>query len=157
MENNDRDENVSEMKLAGDNGSVKVLENSVSANGSGGCEGEDNRLSYANTLRSRNKYVEALAVYERVLESDSLNVEALIGKGICLQMQNMGKLAFDAFSEAVKLDPQNVCALTHCGVLYKEEGRLVEAAEVCLQRFNTSMLKFLHSNFLFIQFQLFAM
>ena len=47
-------------------------------------------------------------------------------------MQNMGRLAFESFAEAIRLDPQNACALTHCGILYKDEGRLVEAAEVRL-------------------------
>ncbi|KAI4348936.1 hypothetical protein L6164_009596 [Bauhinia variegata] len=119
-----------------DNGFLKVSPPSISSRGSLAdsdqvhkrCEGKDN-LSYANILRSRNKFVDALALYERVLENDSGNVEALIGKGICLQMQNMGKLAFDSFAEAIRLDPQNACALTHCGILYKEEGHLVEAAE----------------------------
>lgn len=92
-------------------------------------EGKD-ALSYANTLRSRNKFVDALALYDSVLEKDSGNVEAHIGKGICLQMQSMGRLAFDSFAEAIKLDPQNACAHTHCGILYKDEGRLVDAAEV---------------------------
>ncbi|WCJ34262.1 Tetratricopeptide repeat (TPR)-like superfamily protein [Euphorbia peplus] len=93
-----------------------------------GFEGKDT-LTYANVLRSRNKFADALAIYESVLEKDSGNVEAHIGKGICLQMQNMGRLAFDSFSEAIKLDPQNACALTHCGISYKDEGRLIEAAE----------------------------
>ncbi|GAV59452.1 LOW QUALITY PROTEIN: DUF588 domain-containing protein/Mito_fiss_Elm1 domain-containing protein/TPR_2 domain-containing protein/Sel1 domain-containing protein/TPR_11 domain-containing protein/TPR_12 domain-containing protein/Glyco_transf_41 domain-containing protein [Cephalotus follicularis] len=57
-----------------------------------GFEGKD-ALSYANILRSRNKFVDALALYESVLEKDSSNVEAHIGKGICLQMQNMGRLS----------------------------------------------------------------
>ncbi|XP_061366737.1 probable UDP-N-acetylglucosamine--peptide N-acetylglucosaminyltransferase SPINDLY [Gastrolobium bilobum] len=130
MENHDGNR-ASERELAGDNGFVQVSEPSVSASGSAGgagCEGKDS-LSYANILRSRNKFVDSLALYERVLEKDSANVEALIGKGICLQMQNMGRLAFETFSEAIRLDPQNACALTHCGILYKEEGRLVEAAE----------------------------
>lgn len=91
-------------------------------------EGKD-ALAYANILRSRNKFADALALYESVLEKDSGNIEAYIGKGICLQMQNMGKLAFESFAEAVRLDPENACALTHCGILYKDEGRLVEAAE----------------------------
>ncbi|XP_042510879.1 probable UDP-N-acetylglucosamine--peptide N-acetylglucosaminyltransferase SPINDLY [Macadamia integrifolia] len=91
-------------------------------------EGE-NALSYANTLRSRNKFVDALDIYESVLARDSGNVEAYVGKGICLQMQNMGRLAFESFTEAIRLDPQNACALTHCGILYKEEGHLMEAAE----------------------------
>ncbi|GFZ08886.1 tetratricopeptide repeat (TPR)-like superfamily protein [Actinidia rufa] len=46
-----------------------------------------------------------------------------------MPMQNTGRLAFESFAEAIRLDPQNACALTHCGILYKEEGRLVEAAE----------------------------
>ncbi|KAM7264456.1 hypothetical protein ACFE04_002139 [Oxalis oulophora] len=80
---------------------------------------EKDALSCANVLRSRNN----------VLEKDSGNVEAHIGKGIC--MQSKGRLAFGCFAEAIRLDPQNACALTHCGILYKEEGRLVEAAELC--------------------------
>ncbi|KAG8376757.1 hypothetical protein BUALT_Bualt09G0097000 [Buddleja alternifolia] len=92
-------------------------------------EGKD-ALSYANILRSRNKFVDALAVYESVLEKDDENIEAHIGKGICLQMQNSGRLAYESFAEAVRLEPQNACALTHCGILYKDEGRLVEAAEM---------------------------
>lgn len=87
-------------------------------------------LSYANILRTRNKFAEALTIYEGILEKDKENVEAFIGKGICLQMQNMGRLAFESFSEAITLDPQNACALTHCGILYKDDGRLVDAAEV---------------------------
>lgn len=119
----------------GENGFLKGEQPSISSGGdsdpvNGGGDGKDN-LAYANILRSRNKFGDALVLYDRVLESDGGNVEALIGKGICLQMQNMGRAAFDSFSEAIKLDPQNACALTHCGILYKEEGRLMEAAEVC--------------------------
>ena len=93
-------------------------------------EGKD-ALSYANILRSRNKFVDALALYDSVLEKDSGCVEAHIGKGICLQMQNMGRPAFESFAEAIKLDPQNACALTHCVILYKDEARLLDAVEVC--------------------------
>lgn len=92
-------------------------------------QGNDS-LSYANILRARNKFSDALALYETMLEKDSKNVEAQIGKGICLQTQSKGNLALDCFSEAIRLDPHNACALTHCGILHKEEGRLVEAAEV---------------------------
>lgn len=94
-------------------------------------DGGKDALSYANILRSRNKFSDALTLYDSVLKKDSSNVEAHIGRGICLQMQNMGRLALDSFAEAVRLDPRNVCALTHRGMLYKDEGRLVEAADVC--------------------------
>ncbi|KAL8254656.1 hypothetical protein R6Q59_032877 [Mikania micrantha] len=119
-----------------DNGFLKPVEPSLSVSNSTACtslieksyDGKD-ALGYANVLRSRNKFVEALAIYENILKKDSGNVDAHIGKGICLQMQNMGKQSFESFSEAVNLDPNNPCALTHCGILYKDEGRLVEAAE----------------------------
>lgn len=91
-------------------------------------EGKDG-LAYANILRSRNKFADAQVLYESIIENDSTNVEALIGKGICLQMQNHLRQAFACFVEAIKLDPQNACALTHCGVIYKDEGHLLEAAE----------------------------
>ncbi|CAL9114534.1 unnamed protein product [Musa textilis] len=91
-------------------------------------EGKDG-LSYANILRSRNKFADAQVLYESIIENDSTNVEALIGKGICLQMQNYLRQAFACFVEAIRLDPQNACALTHCGVIYKDEGHLLEAAE----------------------------
>ncbi|XP_052172435.1 probable UDP-N-acetylglucosamine--peptide N-acetylglucosaminyltransferase SPINDLY [Diospyros lotus] len=121
---------------AGDNGLLKGVKPASGTSSSPGCiglaqtkfEGKD-ALSYANILRSRNKFVDALSLYESILETDSGNVEAHIGKGICLQMQNMGRPAFESFSEAIRLDPQNACALTHCGILYKDEGQLIEAAE----------------------------
>jgi tetratricopeptide (TPR) repeat protein len=92
-------------------------------------EGAD-ALRYANILRSRNKFGDALQLYSAVLDKDGANVEALIGKGICLQAQSLLKQALECFTEAVKVDPGNACALTHCGMIYKDEGHLVEAAEV---------------------------
>ncbi|KAM0914672.1 hypothetical protein ACQ4PT_011358 [Festuca glaucescens] len=91
-------------------------------------EGAD-ALRYANILRSRNKFADALQLYSTVLEKDGTNVDALIGKGICLQAQSLLKQALECFTEAVKVDPSNACALTHCGMIYKDEGHLVEAAE----------------------------
>ncbi|XP_078435276.1 tetratricopeptide repeat (TPR)-like superfamily protein [Wolffia australiana] len=88
-----------------------------------------NVLAYANVLKSRNKFVDALTLYDSVIAKDKTNAEAYIGKGICLQVQNSSRQAADCFAEAIKLDPENACALTHRGVLYKDEGRLVEAAE----------------------------
>ncbi|CAM0911619.1 unnamed protein product [Alopecurus aequalis] len=91
-------------------------------------EGTD-ALRFANILRSRNKFADALQLYSTVLEKDGTNVEALIGKGICLQAQSLLRQALECFTEAVKVDPNNACALTHCGMIYKDEGHLVEAAE----------------------------
>ncbi|CAL5346327.1 unnamed protein product [Camellia sinensis] len=111
--------NGKERDPVGDNGSLK--EEQLAS-------GKD-ALSYANILCSRNKFIDSLALYESILEKDCGNVDAHIGKGICLHMQNMGRLAYESFAEAIKLEPQNVCALTHCGIVYKDEGQLIEAAE----------------------------
>ncbi|WVZ91664.1 hypothetical protein U9M48_037807 [Paspalum notatum var. saurae] len=86
-------------------------------------------LQYANILRSRNKFADAAQLYDVVLEKESANVEALIGKGICLQAQGLPGPAIGCFTEAVNIEPENVCALTHCGMIYKDEGHLVQAAE----------------------------
>lgn len=125
-----------ERDAIGENGNLKGLRSSADAAVSPlnatpaqkKFEGKD-ALSYANILRSRNKFVDALALYESVLEKDSCNVDAHIGKGICLQMQSLSRQAFESFTEAIKLDPNNACALTHSGILYKDEGLLLEAAE----------------------------
>ncbi|KAL5710544.1 hypothetical protein ACHQM5_021092 [Ranunculus cassubicifolius] len=127
--------NGKEKSVSGENGYLKVLpspsvetSSSPSPTLSNKFEGKD-ALSYANILRSRNKFVDALALYDGILEKDNGNVEAHIGKGICLQMQNMNHLAFESFAEAIKQEPENACALTHCGILYKDEGHLLQAAE----------------------------
>ncbi|XP_074581727.1 putative UDP-N-acetylglucosamine--peptide N-acetylglucosaminyltransferase SPINDLY [Curcuma longa] len=99
---------------------VPLLRRKIEGNGA---------LTYANILRSRNKFADAQLLYESILEKDKTNLEALIGKGICLQMQNQLRQAFGCITEAIKLDPFNACALTHCGVIYKDEGHLSEAAE----------------------------
>jgi tetratricopeptide (TPR) repeat protein len=90
----------------------------------------DDELSYAEILRARNKFSDALSIYERVLEKDPCNVEAFVGKGICLHVQGFSRRAFKSFAHALTLNPKNACALTHCGILYREEGQLIEAAEV---------------------------
>lgn len=76
------------------------------------------------------KTADALVLYESILEAEPQNVEAHVGKGICLQSKNLPRQAFESFANALRLDAQNACALTHCGILYKEEGHLLEAAEV---------------------------
>ncbi|OIW21396.1 hypothetical protein TanjilG_02563 [Lupinus angustifolius] len=95
--------NGSEKELAGVNGFLQVSEASTSATGSAGDVVNKGREKRRSFLCQHPAFEE--------------------------QMQSMGKLAFDSFSEAIRLDPQNACALTHCGILFKEEGRLLEAAE----------------------------
>ena len=87
-------------------------------------------LSYANTLRTRNKFLDAVVLYDNLISKDKTNAEAYVGKGICLQLQNSLREALECYDEAIRLDPQNACALTHRGLLFKDEGHLVEAAEV---------------------------
>jgi hypothetical protein len=92
-------------------------------------------LAYADMLRTRNRFAEALLLYDSVLKLEPRNVDALVGKGICLQMQSLFREAFDSFTDALRLDAQHACALTHCGILYKEQGHLLEAAQVYVSEF----------------------
>ena len=48
----------------------------------------------------------------------------------CAQAQGLLRPAFDTYVLALSLNPSNPVALTQCGVLYKEEGHLLEAVEV---------------------------
>ncbi|RAL44614.1 hypothetical protein DM860_003373 [Cuscuta australis] len=129
-------ENVKDADSVTSNGFVKTDQLPSGSGGSRDCNSQTKDcverkydVSFGNILRSRNKFVDALAIYEKVLEKEGGNVEALIGKGVCLQMQNMPTPAFECFAEVIRLEPHNACALTHCGILYKDEGRLVDAAE----------------------------
>jgi tetratricopeptide (TPR) repeat protein len=92
-------------------------------------------LAYADMLRTRNRFAEGLLLYDSVLKLEPRNVDALVGKGICLQMQSLFREAFDSFTDALRLDAQHACALTHCGILYKEQGHLLEAAQVYVSEF----------------------
>ncbi|KAK9723572.1 hypothetical protein RND81_05G008900 [Saponaria officinalis] len=100
-----------EKERPGENGFLKAsVENGgASCNGSLQREGlnVNDALSYVNILRIRNKFAEALVIYNGILDKDKEN----------------------SFSEAIRLDPQNVCALIHCGILYKDDSRLFDAAE----------------------------
>ncbi|RXH81461.1 hypothetical protein DVH24_034882 [Malus domestica] len=103
--------NVRNGEPAGENGFLDGSQPSPSTSGSmvvgvpaGKVFEVKDALSYANILRSRNKFSDALSLYETLLEKDPGNVEAHIGKGICLQMKNMGRLAFDSFAEAISYE-----------------------------------------------------
>jgi len=65
-------------------------------------------------LKSRGKVVEALVLYDSILSERPQDVEALVGKGSCLQAQGLLPQAFEAFVAALSLDPGNARALTHC-------------------------------------------
>ncbi|XP_024521713.1 probable UDP-N-acetylglucosamine--peptide N-acetylglucosaminyltransferase SPINDLY [Selaginella moellendorffii] len=86
-------------------------------------------LAYAEILLSRSKFADAQLLYKSVLEAEPSCVQALVSKGVCLQMQGNARQALECFASALKLDPSNARALTQCGILYKEEGHLLEASE----------------------------
>ncbi|KAI7999855.1 putative UDP-N-acetylglucosamine--peptide N-acetylglucosaminyltransferase SPINDLY [Camellia lanceoleosa] len=124
-------------------------------------------LSYANILHSRNKFVDALALYESILEKDCGNVDARIGKGICLQIQNMERLAFESFpayynlgvvySEMMQYDmalgcyekaalerPMYAEAYCNMGVIYKNHGDIAFEKEIRRKRREKECLLTLH-------------
>ncbi|GKD72713.1 probable UDP-N-acetylglucosamine--peptide N-acetylglucosaminyltransferase SPINDLY isoform X1, partial [Tanacetum coccineum] len=71
--------------------SIGVSNSAASASSIGTTYEGNEALGYANILCLKNKFVEALCIYESVLEKDNRNVDAHIGKGIFLKMQNMGR------------------------------------------------------------------
>ncbi|PKA65772.1 putative UDP-N-acetylglucosamine--peptide N-acetylglucosaminyltransferase SPINDLY [Apostasia shenzhenica] len=91
---------------------------------------EGDALCYANVLLKREKFVAALVLYEVVLENVESNLDALVGKGVCLKELGLKVLASDVLTEGLKLDPENARALTQLGALHKSEGRLHQAAEL---------------------------
>lgn len=87
-------------------------------------------LAYAEVLRTRGRLDEALSLYDAILAGNQTNVEAYVGRGMCLMLQKMNRSAFENFATVLTLDPTNVKALIQCGILYRQDGHHAEAVEV---------------------------
>ncbi|CAA0823945.1 no pollen germination related 2 [Striga hermonthica] len=83
---------------------------------------------------SRDNLKEALKAYTLALEVDPTHVPSLVSKAIVLrQMSSQSSPVVRSFlTEALRLDRMNAAAWYNLGLLYKEEGSLVKAAE-CFQ------------------------
>ncbi|GER41876.1 tetratricopeptide repeat protein [Striga asiatica] len=80
-----------------------------------------NALSYANILRSRNKFVDAIAVYESVLERDGENVEAHIDEGRLVEAAEM-------YQKALTADPSYKLAAECFAIVLTDLGTSLKLA-----------------------------
>lgn len=83
---------------------------------------------YGAILMVREKYDKGLAVMRRVvaLEPDHAKAYHAIGRALGNRRDHAG--AIDAFGKSLKINPQNLDVLTDMGNMFKDMGRLAEAA-----------------------------
>ncbi|SRR5579884_1080234 len=87
-------------------------------------------LQEAYQLYRRQHTEEALAVYDRVLQSDSLNTEAWQGRGLTQASSGQHSAALESFEHALQLNPGLVTALNGKGTALNMLNRNKEALDV---------------------------
>lgn len=95
----------------------------------------DNGVYYAGLLhQSKSLYKSALADYTNALGVDPSHVPSLISTAVVLrQIGNHSPATVKSYlTGALQLDRMNVSAWHNLGLIYKEEGSAMEAAE-CFQ------------------------
>ncbi|HEU4413958.1 MAG TPA: serine/threonine-protein kinase [Candidatus Angelobacter sp.] len=80
-----------------------------------------------NQVEGRN--VAALEDYQRVLEMEPANVEALLGSGLSYEMQHQPERALTAYHQAAAAAPQFYKPYEYIGGFYYYQGRYAEAEE----------------------------
>lgn len=72
----------------------------------------------AKAYENHKMYTQALVAYSRAIESNPLNPEYPLRKGMVYQKLNYENKAINQFKEVVKIDPDNVIANTKLGTYY---------------------------------------
>jgi tetratricopeptide (TPR) repeat protein len=92
-------------------------------------ETNSGRLSQAAQLASQGNFVEALKLYDQVIEADAENVEALSEKGLLLvslanasQNAELAARGREAINAALSIDPKDPRALFYLGLAKKLTG-----------------------------------
>lgn len=62
-------------------------------------------LDAAKKLYKEKKYAESLAAFQRIVDRDPKNAEAINGIGLCYHAQGKADLAIEAFKKAIERDP----------------------------------------------------
>jgi tetratricopeptide (TPR) repeat protein len=81
-------------------------------------------LSEANARYKANHYEEALATYERVVELDSDNANAYLGKGDVLYNLKRNQEALVAYQHAIQLNPNNAAAFRRKAFVLEQMQKL---------------------------------
>ncbi len=70
---------------------------------------------------------EAIACYDKALEINQKNVDALEDEGACLLRINKDPEAMECFDKVLEITEQNICAWFNRGVALKEKGKYWDA------------------------------
>ena len=86
-------------------------------------------LQEANRLLQLGRHLESIYYYDRVLDKDQNNLNALIGKGFALQ--NLGRYneSIEYYDRSLSIDSRNTYALTFKGELLDQMGNYIEAIQ----------------------------
>jgi tetratricopeptide (TPR) repeat protein/tRNA A-37 threonylcarbamoyl transferase component Bud32 len=87
-------------------------------------------LQDAYQLYTQQRLPDALAIYDRILQTDSRNTLAWQGRGLTLAMQGKHQEALDAFERALRINPNLVTSLTGKGAALNMLRRNKEALDV---------------------------
>ena len=86
-------------------------------------------LQDAYRLYTQRRLPDALAMYDRILQTDSKNALAWQGRGLTLAIQGKHHEALEAFERALKIKPDLVTSLTGKGTALTRLGNNVDALE----------------------------
>ncbi len=86
------------------------------------------RLGMAEALRLQGKNELAIQEYDKVIEHDKLNYQALLGRGRCFATMKKYSQALDDFNLVIELDVRNVSVLIERAAVRKEHQDFYEAA-----------------------------
>ncbi len=87
----------------------------------------------ARTAMKNDEYDDALEYFDRILESDSNDLDAWLEKGTLLKHMGQDANALNCFEQALNLNPRHYRATVEKGLLYERRGDRSEALK-CFNR-----------------------
>ncbi|UCG41770.1 MAG: tetratricopeptide repeat protein [candidate division WOR-3 bacterium] len=92
-------------------------------------EESDLSMDLAASLAELRRYDEAVAALDVVIERDSVNIQAILTKGVVRSRQGKHKSAVEEFDRVLVLEPDNAAAYYYTGEALVALGRLPEAEQ----------------------------
>ena len=87
-------------------------------------------LKDAKALMDTRNFKKALSIYNRVLEEDAQNIEAMFSAANIFHMRGDISKAIKAFKQVLKIDPDHTDASVSLSVLYNDIGHYDEARKL---------------------------
>jgi predicted O-linked N-acetylglucosamine transferase (SPINDLY family) len=91
------------------------------------------QLQQAQQLHQQGRLAAAEALYQKVLQTEPANFDALYLLGVAARQRNRNEVALDFFQRALNSNPVNVQLLYNCGNLLADLGRHADAL-ACYER-----------------------